>query len=107
MNNNNTTNIQEPKICCICMTFYANPKFGQFCSKCYKENQSTTSQPAKPVTTGEKSMAPAKDIQAPKDAVEKPAEKPAEAPEETLARPVQVRGQYETRGRWRLQFGGA
>ena len=37
MNNNNTSNIQEPKICCQCMTFYANPKFGDFCSKCFKD----------------------------------------------------------------------
>ena len=39
MNNNNTTNIQEAKICCQCMTFYANPKFGEFCSKCYGERK--------------------------------------------------------------------
>ena len=39
MNNNNTTNIQESKICCQCMTFYANPKFGSFCSKCYKDKK--------------------------------------------------------------------
>ena len=41
MNNNNTTNIQEAKICCQCMTFYANPKFGEFCSKCFSERKSS------------------------------------------------------------------
>ena len=39
MNNNNTTNIQESKICSLCMTFYANPKLGNFCSKCYNDNK--------------------------------------------------------------------
>ena len=41
MNNNTNSNIQEPQICVICTQFYANPKFGQFCSKCYSEHQSS------------------------------------------------------------------
>ena len=41
MNNNTNSNIQEPKICVICTQFYANPKFGQFCSKCYSEHQTS------------------------------------------------------------------
>ena len=37
MNNNNTTNIQESKICIQCMTFYANSKLGNMCSKCFSD----------------------------------------------------------------------
>ena len=32
--------ITEPKTCTLCLTFYANPKFGEYCSKCFKEEQS-------------------------------------------------------------------
>ena len=37
MNNNNTQSIQEPKFCNQCNNFYANPKFGNLCSKCFKD----------------------------------------------------------------------
>ena len=29
--------IFQPSVCSKCMTFYANPKLGQFCSKCYAD----------------------------------------------------------------------
>ena len=37
MEKNTNSTIQEPKICQICMTFYANPELGSFCSKCFNE----------------------------------------------------------------------
>ena len=37
MNNNSNKTITEPIICKGCMTFYANPKLGNFCSKCFSE----------------------------------------------------------------------
>ena len=40
MNPNTNTNIQETKTCVKCMTFYANPKLGNFCSKCFSEIES-------------------------------------------------------------------
>lgn len=37
MERNQNAQIQETPICKRCTSFYANPKFGEFCSKCYKD----------------------------------------------------------------------
>ena len=39
-------NMAAPTLCTKCMSFYANPQFGSFCSKCYKETHGEL--PAKP-----------------------------------------------------------
>lgn len=46
-NNSKTNKIQEPVLCQKCTSFYANPNFGSFCSKCYKETSTSTTQPQK------------------------------------------------------------
>ena len=43
MEKNTNSTIEEPKICKICMTFYANPKLGTFCSKCFNEQNKADS----------------------------------------------------------------
>jgi hypothetical protein len=42
MQNNNTTNFQESKFCSNCINFYANPKLGNLCSKCFNETKKTS-----------------------------------------------------------------
>jgi hypothetical protein len=42
MQNNNTTNFQESKFCSKCINFYANPKLGNLCSKCFNDSQKQT-----------------------------------------------------------------
>ena len=39
MQNNNTTNFQDSKFCSNCSNFYANPKLGNLCSKCFNDTQ--------------------------------------------------------------------
>ena len=44
----NQQNLSTPSLCQKCQTFYANPQFGSFCSKCYKETPSTAPLQEKP-----------------------------------------------------------
>lgn len=47
-NNSKTNKIQEPGLCQKCTSFYANPQFGSFCSKCYKESSTSQTEIQKP-----------------------------------------------------------
>ena len=52
-NNPNPENFSNPQLCAKCCSFYANPQFGTYCSKCYKElNLASTIQ--KPIERIEK-----------------------------------------------------
>ena len=37
MERNQNAQFQEAPICKRCTSFYANPKFGEFCSKCFED----------------------------------------------------------------------
>lgn len=37
MEGKTNTNFSAPTLCAKCCSFYANPEFGTYCSKCYKE----------------------------------------------------------------------
>ena len=42
-NNANSEGFSIPQLCAKCCSFYANPQFGTYCSKCYKELNLATS----------------------------------------------------------------
>ena len=76
MEKNSNSKIPEATICKKCMMFYANPKLGKYCSKCFSEKHPTDQQKQNP----EKALEPKPDTPA-KESEEK-------INEET--RPVQV-----------------
>lgn len=89
MNNNNTSNIQEPKICIQCMTFYANPKLGDWCSKCFHDRQSLNPQPVKET----KPQTQSKIVEPPKSETKSIKETELESKPEIIEKPIQVRTQ--------------
>ena len=54
MQNNSNSTMTEPKICEGCMTFYANPKLGKYCSKCFSEKSKLTDENKKEAKDSDK-----------------------------------------------------
>ena len=56
MEKNSNSTIVEPTICKACMTFYANPKLGSYCSKCFSEQNKDESKKKKEKIVKEKDV---------------------------------------------------
>ena len=77
MENNTNSSIPEPTICQQCMMFYANPKLGKYCSKCFSEKHPSE-----------------QEKQNLKQPIESEPKSPAKEPEEKIeevTRPIQVK----------------